>query len=152
MPRDFAYPVAVRALEKWKNNYLELVERSAEVIHFRFLFNGSTCSNGGTPFTAYLHAELNSSELDPHVRKAWIEIPQNEIENVREMCGFRQSGEEFLDKLENFQVLEGKAVRDILAEEPELNHAGCFCTEAMINQKWRMALSTMYYAINQDLE
>ena len=147
---DFSYPVAVRALEKWKNHYLELVARSTDTVHFRFLYNGSTCSNGGTPFTAYLHAELNSSAADPHVKRAWIEIPPNEIENVSEMCGYKKYGEGFLDKLGHFKSLEGRAVREILAEEPDLNHAGCFCTEPMINQKWRMALSTMYYALNQE--
>lgn len=148
MLKDFAYPVAVRALEKWKNNNLELVEKSEGSTHFRFMFKGSTCNNGGTPFKAYLHAILNSSESDPHVSKAWIEIPENELENAKEMCGFRQQGSDFLTRLNNFKRMEGRAIREILAEEVDLNHAGCFCTEPMINQKWRMALSTMHYSLN----
>ena len=150
MLKDFAYPVAIRALEKWKNNNLEEIERSEGSIHFRFLFNGSTCSNGGTPFKAYLHAVLNSSASDPHVRRAWIEIPTDELENVREMCGFKQDENGFLDKMTHFKHMEGRAVREILAEEVDLNHAGCFCTEPMVNQKWRMALSTMFYALNEE--
>ena len=152
MFRDFAYPVAVRALEKWKNNNLELVESTDGSIHFRFSFNGSTCNNGGTPFKAYMHAVLNSSKSDPHVRKAWIEIPEEEFENAREMCGFRQRGDEFLNALAQFRQMEGRAIGDILAEELDLNHAGCFCTEPMVNQKWRMALSTMHYALNQETD
>ncbi len=152
MLRDFAYPVAVRALEKWKNKHLELVERSEESIHYRFMFNGSTCNNGGTPFKAYLHAILNSSAADPHVSKAWIEIPENELENAKEMCGFRQQGSEFLSQLNHFKRMEGRAISEILVEETDLNHAGCFCTEPMINQKWRMALSTMHYALNQEAD
>lgn len=152
MLRDFPYPVAVRALEKWKNNNLDVIEKSAGTTHFRFLFNGSTCSNGGTPFKAYLHAVLNSSESDPHVRKAWIEFPEDEIENVKEMCGFKQHGENFVSDLTNFKDMEGRALKDILAEETDLNHAGCFCTVPMINQKWRMALSTMLYALNQETD
>jgi hypothetical protein len=147
MLRDISYPVAVRALEKWKNNNLEIVERSGDTVHFRFRFNGSTCSNGGTPFKAYLHAVLSSCNVDPRVSKAWIEIPENEIENAEEMCESKRSGDEFLRRLSHFADMEGKAVSDILADELDLNHAGCFCTEPMINQKWRMALSTMYYAL-----
>ena len=150
MPRDITYPVAVRALEKWKNNNLDILERSAGAVHFRFLFNGSTCSNGGTPFKAFLHAVFNSSEMDPHISNAWIEVPEDQIENVKEMCGFKQEGEEFLAKLSDFEKMRGRAVSDILAEEIDLNHAGCFCTEPMINQKWRMALSTMYYTLAQE--
>ena len=150
MARDISYPVAVRALEKWKNNNLKIVDRSESVIHFRFLFNGNTCSNGGTPIKVYLHAVLNSSETDPHIVKAWIEIPENEMENAMEMCGFKKDGDEFLRKLSRFESMEGRAVREILNDESEINHAGCFCTNPMINQKWRMALSTMHYALNQE--
>jgi hypothetical protein len=150
MLKEITYPVAIRALEKWKNNFLELVHRSEGATHFCFLYNGSTCNNGGTPYKAYFHAILNSSEFDPHVSKAWIEIPEDEIENVSEMCGFKKEGDRFLRKLSGFENLEGRAVSDILADEPELNHAGCFCKEAMLNQKWRMALSTMYYALDKE--
>ena len=150
MPRDISYPVAVRALEKWKNNNLDIMERSDGAVHFRFLFNGSTCSNGGTPFKAFLHAVFNSSEMDPLLSKAWIEIPDDQMDNIKEMCGFKQHGDEFLEKLAGFEKLRGREVSAILAEEPDLNHAGCFCTEAMTNQKWRMALSTMYYALAQE--
>jgi len=150
MPREITYPVAVRALEKWKNNNLEILDRSDGAVHFRFLFNGSTCNNGGTPFKAYLHAVFNSSEMDPCLSKAWIEVPEDEMENVREMCGFKQHGDTFLDKLSQFEKMKGRPVSEILDEDSEVNHAGCFCTEPMINQKWRMALSTMYYALAQD--
>ena len=150
MPREITYPVAVRALEKWKNNNLDILDRSNGAVHFRFLFNGSTCNNGGTPFKAFLHAIFNSSEMDPRLSKAWIEVPEDQIENVAEMCGFKQQGEQFLNNFSLFEKMQGRAVRDILSEETELNHAGCFCTEPMTNQKWRMALSTMYYALAQE--
>jgi hypothetical protein len=150
MPKEINYPVAVRALEKWKNNNLDILDRSNGAVHFRFRFTGSTCNNGGTPFNAFLHAVFNSSEMDPHVSKAWIEIPEDQMENVGEMCGFKQQGEEFLAKLSDFEKMRGRSVSEILGQTIDLNHAGCFCTEPMINQKWRMALSTMYYALAQE--
>ena len=39
---------------------------------------------------------------------------------------------------------------EVLSEEMELNHAGCFCTIPMVNQKWRMALSTIHYSLSGD--
>ncbi len=150
MPREITYPVAVRALEKWKNNNLDILDRSNGTVHFRFLFNGSTCSNGGTPFKAFLHAVFNSSEMDPRLSDAWIEIPDVQMENIKEMCGYKQDGDKFLEKLADFKKMRNRAVSDILAEEIDLNYAGCFCTEPMINQKWRMALSTMYFALAQE--
>lgn len=150
MLKEIIYPVAVRALEKWKNNFLEVLERSEDTVHFRFLYNGSTCCNGGTPYKAHFHAVLSPSGHDPRISKAWIEVPEDEIENVSEMCGYKKEGDIFLRKLSNFEDLEGRAVSEILTDERDLNHAGCFCEEAMLNQKWRMALSTMYYSLDQE--
>lgn len=148
MTNDFTYPVALRALEKWKNNNLDLVGQANGTAHYKFLFNGNTCNNGGTPFKAYLHAEFDISKNEPVVNKAWIEIPPEQLENVGEMCGYRSSGDSFIESLSDFPDMEGRPVTDILSEDVALNHAGCFCTEPMINQKWRMALSTMHFALN----
>ena len=72
------------------------------------------------------------------------------MENVKEMCGFKQQGDDFLEKMSDFEKMRGRVVSEILAEETKPNHAGCFCTEPMTNQKWRMALSTMYYTLAQE--
>ena len=151
MAKDFVYPVAVRALEKWKNNNLDRVGHANGTAHFRFLFNGSTCNNGGTPFKAYLHVELDiarSGGSDPMVNRAWIEIPEDQLDGAQEMCGVRNGGDAFLESLSEFPKLQGRSITDILSEDVPLNHAGCFCTEPMTNQKWRMALSAIHYTMN----
>ncbi len=151
MTKDFVYPVAVRALQKWKNNNLDMVDHANGTAHYRFLFNGSTCNNGGTPFKAYLHVELDISRSErgePLVNKAWIEIPEDQLEGAKEMCSVRNGGDDFIASLSEFPKLQGRSVADIITEDIPLNNAGCFCTEPMINQKWRMALSTIHYAMN----
>ena len=147
MTKDFVYPVAERALQKWKSNNLDRVGESSDKSHYRFLFNGSTCNNGGTPFKAYLHVEVADAQSDQIIEKAWIEIPEDQQESAREMCGFRSSGNAFISSLANFPKLEGRTISEVLSEDIPLNHAGCFCTEPMVNQKWRMALSTIHYSI-----
>ena len=147
MTEGFTYPVDLRAIEKWKSNNLEELESPHGVKHFRFLFNGSTCNNGGTPFIAYLHTHIDAMGDEPRVKKAWIEIPDDQIDYAKEMCTFRNSGEKFLDSLADFPIFKDREISEILSQDDDLNHAGCFCTVPMTNQKWRMALSTIHFAL-----
>lgn len=150
MSETFVYPVAIRALQKWEKNNLDVVGQVNGTAHYRFSFNGSTCNNGGTPFKAFLHTELDVTKTEPTVRRAWIEIPEDQMESAGEMCSYRSGAEKFLESLADFPKMSGKSIADILSEEVDLNHAGCFCTVPMVNQKWRMALSTIHYAMNND--
>ena len=146
---EFAYPVSTRALEKWRHNNLELLDLSGAVHHYRFIFSGSTCNNGGTPFQAYLHTLIDISRTDPVVQNAWVEIPPHELDGAREMCEYRTVGDAFIKNLAEPPEFCGRSLSEIISENVELNHAGCFCTQPMINQKWRMALSTVHFAIFQ---
>lgn len=150
--KEFAYPVSTRALEKWRFNNLEIVETKGALQHYRFIFNGSTCNNGGTPFQAYLHAVVDTLKSDPVVQNAWVEIPKDQIEGAREMCGYRTAGDAFLENLAESPDFCGRTLTDIICKSVELNHAGCFCTQPMVNQKWRMALSTVHFAIFQTVD
>ena len=146
---EFAYPVSTRALEKWRHNNLEPLDLTGAVHHYRFLFSGSTCNNGGTPFQAYLHILVDASKTDPVVQNAWVAIPQDQLEGAREMCEYRTVGDAFITSLAEPPGFCGRSLTEIISESVELNHAGCFCTQPMINQKWRMALSTVHFAIFQ---
>lgn len=153
MSENFVYPVAARALQKWKDKNLEVVSRANGSAHFRFLFHGSTCNDGGTPFKAFLHTELDVSppnQSNPKINAAWIEIPEDELEAAKDMCGYRDRGDGFWDDLTAFPEMQGKSITEILSENVAMNHAGCFCTVPMVNQKWRIALSTIHFAINSD--
>ena len=143
----FTYPVAERALEKWRSNNLKLIESTDGCEHYQFEYRGSTCNNGGTPFGANLHMIVDSASEDISVANAWIEIPDEYLEGAKEMCGFRSSGEQFLEDLNDKAEFISKKLDDIILDNSPINHAGCFCTEPMLNQKWKMALSTLRYAL-----
>lgn len=147
---DFQYPVSSRALPIWARNNLEVTERGETTTHFRYTFRGSTCSNGGTAFVSYVHVVVAHGEEELTVEGAWIEIPDTEAEGIREMCAYKTDGDTFLDSLKTPPSFCGRALEEALTEERPLNHAGCFCTAAMKNQKWLMVLSTVhYYLANQ---
>lgn len=146
--RQFSYPVAERALKKWSVAQLERRPIPGGE-HFLFTYNGSSCNNGGTPFTAILHAHINGAAV---IAQAWIEIPESEKEGAAEMCAApgssAEDAEPFFRKLAEPAGFVGRELEAVILEDVPENFAGCFCGRPHINQKWKIALSTIHYALN----
>lgn len=151
MASDFDYPVSKRALEKWKEQRLELVSEENGSRRYRFRYSGSTCNNGGTPFQAYLHAEVSGQGSSMKLEKGWIEIPEEEKEAAAQMCSAKSSSggaEAFFARLAEPAPLAGKHIEKILTENASVNYAGCFCSPAMVRDKWNQVLSTIHFREN----
>jgi hypothetical protein len=133
----FSYPVAERALNKWCRNQLIRDSNAEGDEHFQFSYLGSTCNNGGTPFTAILHAVISNNVI----KQAWIEIPETEQKAAALMCRPLESPMEQPDFV-------GRKLESLIMEDMPQNFAGCFCGPPHINQKWKMALSAMHYALS----
>jgi len=153
---DFSYPVAERALKKWVKKQLdrEPAENGSE--HFSYIYHGSTCNNGGIPFTAVLHAVIRGDGSSGLIEQAWIEIPEEEKDAASQMCSAPGKGAEeaepFFQKLGEQAEFTGRDLEDVILEEVPQNFAGCFCGRPHINQKWKIALSTIHYAMNEASE
>lgn len=143
------YPVAERALKKWQSERLEKLETGDTSVHYRFEFIGSTCNNGGTEFKAHLHAHISEDNI---IEKAWIEIPEEEQEGAALMCASPSKdplkAKSFFDAFKEDAEFTGSALEETILAEVPLNHAGCLCYPAIVNQKWKMALSTMHFDLN----
>lgn len=150
---DMEYPVAERALAKWSTERLDEIDRNDSLLHLRFRYNGSTCTNGGTPFAAHLHVCLEhepggrpSPPGDPIIKSAWIEIPDEHRTAASEMCAaIRPVG--FLDHLAEKADITGTTLAEALRADVPVDYAGCFCAAPMVNEKWKLALSTIHYAL-----
>lgn len=144
------YPVAERALKKWQNERLDKIEGDDSSVHYRFIFQGSTCNNGGTEFKAHLHALITDQKT---ISKAWIEIPEEEQEGAAQMCASPSKdpvqAQSFFEDFKKDASFCGESLEDVIQAEVSLNHAGCLCYAPIINQKWKMALSTMHYDLHQ---
>ncbi|MBF9017998.1 MULTISPECIES: hypothetical protein [unclassified Oceanispirochaeta] len=143
------YPVAERALKKWQTERLEKIDTGDSSVHYRFIFVGSTCNNGGTEFKAHLHAKISEDHI---IQKAWIEIPEEEQEGAALMCASPSSdpakAQPFFEGFKKDANFTGSPLEEIILAEVPLNHAGCLCYQPIINQKWKMALSTMHFDLN----
>jgi len=153
---SFSYPVAERALKKWTKKQLERQASGDGKEHFKYIYHGSTCNNGGVPFTAVLHAVIRGDASSGIIEEAWIEIPQEEREAASQMCAAPGSSAEearpFFDKLEAPADFIGRELESVILEEVPQNFAGCFCGRPHVNQKWKIALSTIHYALSSEIE
>lgn len=150
---DFPYPFAHRALKKWRDQQLKREAAADGMEHFMFTYQGSTCCNGGTPFTAVLHIFLSGFESASSavVEKAWIEIPDDQREAASRMCSSpghtASEGRLFFDELARNAEFAGENLETVILREVPENFAGCFCGRPHINQKWKAALSTVHFAL-----
>jgi hypothetical protein len=152
---DFPYSFAQRALKKWREQQLKREPAADGTEHFMFTYQGSTCCNGGTPFTAILHALLSGCESTAGavVERAWIEIPDYQKEAASRMCSSpgRTAAEAkpFFDVLAQNADFAGQNLETVILREVPENFAGCFCGRPHINQKWKAALSTVHFALRE---
>lgn len=142
------YPVSLRALQKWDAERLEFISENDGIRHYRFTYNGSTCTGGGTPFSAFLHVQVRGSGKGRIIEHAWIEVPESERGSAAEMCAARshiEGPDAFIDSLARPAAFRGRTLEDVILENKPVNYAGCFCSPPMVRDKWNMALSAVHF-------
>lgn len=142
---NYAIPAAV--LAKWAAERLVRVPAPSPEQVFVFHLEGSTCSDGGTPFGLALRMALGDSPRGPVVTDARVELDPREHAAHRALCGWRQGGEQFLRQLQQPAFFCGQTLDEALAQLVVTNPAGCLCTPPMVHHKWQLALSTLHYAL-----
>ena len=63
------------------------------------------------------------------------------------MCFYRGDTTLLRAGLEANRPATGQLLDDLLAWNPETNPAGCLCTRANQDHKWRMVLHTIHFAL-----
>jgi hypothetical protein len=148
MEKEFTDPVSTRALEKWSRERLEKTGETGGRRSYRYRYSGSTCTDGGTPFEAYMNVELSGLAEQTTVEKAWIDFREKEKESAARMCaasGGPSRSQQFFEKLAENHDIAGRRLEDIITEKVSVNYAGCFCAPAMVRDKWNQALSTVHW-------
>jgi hypothetical protein len=146
---EFEYPIPAEALERWARENLTLVSREDGAFHYRFRYEGSTCT-GQRPLIADLHAVVRPGPGGLLFEKGWIEMSGPKAA-MNQFCGVIQSGPEYLEFLRRPAADCGRTVEEIVSDFAALSPAGCLCDQPSINHKWRMALFTIHYARARNL-
>ena len=141
------YKIPETALRKWVDQCLTCLRDEAGERHYRFAFTGSTCNDGGKPYTANMQITVEGRGDRVMVRDALISFSEEDTPAAAQMCEYQKRGAALFRQLQQSPSFCGKSLEEILAAPTPLNPAGCFCTEPMVNHKWRLALSTVHYAL-----
>ncbi len=143
---EIKYPFHERALKKWIVNNLKSTISEDGKIHYTYDYLGSTCKNGGVPFTSILNIKLDKNEKNGIITDAWIDIPEDQMESAEKMC---TPVPDIMNMIKNDPVI-GKELEFAIVESIQENFAGCLCGRPHINQKWKIILSTIHYAITRE--
>lgn len=146
------YKIPETALRKWADQCLTCLRDEAGERRYRFAFGGSTCNDGGKPYIADMQITLEGNGDRVVVRDALISFSEEDLLAAVQMCEYQKLGDEFFRQLRQPPPFCGKTLEEILAAPVPLNPAGCFCTEPMVNHKWRLALSTVHYGLAHEQE
>ena len=141
----FDYDISEKGLKFFRDNNLKLVDINEQVYKYIYIYQGSTCRDGGAPFISIFHVSVEVADSAVRFVEGWIELPTDNNPGALKMCGY--AGEQFIQRLKQPPDFCGKNIEDILKMPIKINYAGCLCHEAMVNDKWRMVLSTVHYAL-----
>ena len=144
--RLLEYAIPTDALTRWSQASLSMASVADGRRHYSFKFVGSTCIGGGRPIHATLHALLRAWPRGVVVENGWIEIAPDDA-GLRETCDYQTRREELIEDLSRPPDFCGKTLEEILTSPLPVNPAGCFCTRAMTNHKWRQMLSTIHFVL-----
>jgi hypothetical protein len=152
-PRPNGYAFPLKALKRWRSRFLELDDGSGDDgrLHARFVYHGSTCSDGGIPLT-FLYDVWLEREGDELIIREMSCRPQKDDDGYTETCSYQINARNALSHYENLKPLLGSPISAAISWNPARNPAGCLCNAGHRNHKWLMALQTIHYALHADHE
>jgi hypothetical protein len=134
-------------LEKWARERLTQEPSPDGLRRYVFTIDGSTCTNGGTPFAVRVVVNIEMQDGEPIIRTARFEIPTEDQPAAGQMCDYRATaGGRHASALDDWTVV-GLPLAEAVRRSVPTDHAGCICTEPMRNRKLQMALSTIAYSL-----
>ena len=146
--QSITYPIPSRALDNWWKFAMKRSTLVGGATHYTFRFRGSTCTNCGKPIESLLHAVLRPGAGGMTIEQAWVEFDEEDEGHPR-MCEYNKRGKALLEDLKQPAAFCGQALEAAIAGLGEVNPAGCFCTAAMVNHKWRQMLCAIHYGLMQ---
>ncbi|HTO03176.1 MAG TPA: hypothetical protein VL069_05705 [Opitutus sp.] len=140
------YAFSPRALRRWRDERLALVDEAGGRIQAKFVFEGTTC--GSIPFQLIYTARLGSVEEDRRLLEMSCS-PAPGDQGHQRMCAFLESADTLLRAMHSEQPLLGRPLAEALVWQPAISPAGCLCAASARNHKWLAVLHTLHFALEQ---
>lgn len=143
----YAFPE--RALRRWSDERLKIKALTDGRLAATFRFDGTTCSNMGMPLAFDYRLLLQRSQRSGYRIEEFSCTPAENHTGFEKMCSYQKNGEQFMNELTSYCPLVGKPLSEALVWEPTTSPAGCLCTRASQDHKWRIVLQAIHFALNR---
>jgi hypothetical protein len=141
----YAFPE--KALSRWRDTRLRITAQGADELLATFHFDGSTCSNMGIPLEFdYKVALRRDRNHGYHLVNCDCE-PSDDHMGYQSMCAFLDKPERFMSQLAAHHPMIGRPLHEALTWRAPTSPAGCLCTKASQDHKWRIVLQTIHDAL-----
>jgi hypothetical protein len=142
---SYAFPEKTLAL--WRDKRLTLRAVSDAELHAKFRMEGSTCNNMGVPLAFDFDVVLRKEERLGYRIVSAVCQPSEGHAGYRSMCAYLDNPDRCMSQLRQHRPLIGCVLKDVLNWTPKVSPAGCLCTRASQDHKWRIALQTIHFAV-----
>jgi hypothetical protein len=140
------YTVNARALQKWTTERLRLKILQDSSVEVRFRYEGTTCSNLGTPLEFDYHVKLSPPEDGYRIIDAVCAPAPGDIGHAKQ-CEYLANAEPFMRAIADDKPLLGRPLNEVFAWERPHNPSGCFCDAARRAHKWGLVFEVTHYAL-----
>ncbi len=144
-----SYDFPEKALIKWRDGRLKVVGQPNNELLATFRLDGSTCTNMGTPLAFDYIIRLKREEQGGHrILSSSCEPAEGHV-GYQSMCAYLDKPDRFMAQLRAHQPLEGQPLSKALTWQTPTSPAGCLCTRASQDHKWRIVLQTLHFALEE---
>jgi hypothetical protein len=150
VPLDHAanFNTNVRALKRWAEERLSLVQHDDGTIDATFRYDGTTCTNMGRPLAFDYFVKLGPREEGYLIREQCCQPAPGDTGHTY-MCRYMNNAEHLMVAIDREKPLLGQPLNDVITWQRPNDLAGCYCEAASRKHKWGLVLETIYYALTQ---
>jgi hypothetical protein len=148
LSRDARYSISVKALQRWSADRLSLTTRADGSIDATFHYEGTTCTNTGTPLHFHYQVRLGRREDGyPLLEQRCRPAPGDG--GYTSMCQYVRDGEPLMGAIEREQPLHGQPLDEVMRWARPAGPAGCYCDAESRRHKWGLVLETIHYTLTR---
>lgn len=141
------YATNLKALKRWAAERLSIEAQPDGLIHARFRYDGTTCTNMGRALEFEYRVKLGPREQGYPICEERCEPAAGDTGHAS-MCRYVECPSALMDAIEREKPLLGQALEDVLSWKRPLSPAGCYCDRESRDHKWGLVLETIHYALS----
>jgi hypothetical protein len=144
------YEVNAKALRRWTDERLTLIDHDDGTVEAKFRYEGTTCRNTGRTILFDYRVRLGPREEGYPIREQFCG-PAPGDDGYTFMCRYMTNPEHLMVAIDHEKPLLGKPLNDVITWQRSASAAaaGCYCEPASRKHKWGLVLETIHYALVQ---